>query len=374
MRWLLVITLFIICGLPAISQENKTLSFLFMGDIMGHDSQIKSAKVNDSVYDYTCNYQYLKPLISSVDVAIANLEVTLAGPPHKGYPQFSSPDAIADACKNAGIDILGTANNHSMDRGQKGLIRTLDVLDKKGIPHFGTYRDLKEKETHSPLFIDKNGIKVALINATYGTNGIPVKPPVIVDLIDYKRIKKEVEKAQQKQVDKIIVLIHWGKEYLIVPSEKQEKMAESIFKLGVDIIIGSHPHVIQRSEWDKQQDRLICYSLGNFISNQRKLNTDGGQMFRFTLAKDSTGCKIAEAGHFLTWVHTPWEKNGKKFYILPCAEFELQPDFFPKDGSYTKMTTYISNARNNLNTNNKEVFEFLFVDGNWESVVSKGGE
>lgn len=350
------------------SDTTNTLSILFMGDIMGHDSQINSARQTDGTFDYSEVFTYLKEEISAVDVAIANLEVTLAGRPYKGYPQFSSPNALAIAAQNAGIDILGTANNHSCDRRKQGILRTITVLDSLHFKHTGTYRDKTERDTVSPLIIEKKGFKLALLNYTYGTNGIPVPQPTIVNIIDYQTIQAEIEKAKQQSPDKIIMFIHWGTEYQHQPNDKQKQIAQFCFDHGVDYIIGSHPHTIQKSQWqtDTTQDRFITYSLGNFVSNQRKRYTDGGQMIKLVLKKSNEKVKIIESGFFLTWVYTPVIQNKKHFHILPCAKYELQPDFFITPEHFDKMKLFISDSRNLLNTNNLNVREYLFYNNHWE--------
>lgn len=354
------------------TNNSNTLSLLFMGDIMGHDTQINSARQADGTYNYTEVFEYLKPVISDVDVAIANLEVTLAGPPFKGYPQFSSPDELAIAAQKAGIDIFATANNHSVDRGKQGILRTLDVLDSLKFTHTGTFRNIAEKDSTSPIFIEQNGIKIALINYTYGTNGIPVPSPTIVNLNNQTALATDIKKAKAKNPDKVILFIHWGSEYQHEPNSKQTQLAEFCFKQGADIIIGSHPHVVQKSEWNidtaTNTERFITYSLGNFVSNQRKRYTDGGKMVQIVLEKNNNGdVYIKESGHYLTWVYTPFINGKKHFHILPCAEFELKPEFFVDSTHFNKMKLFISDSRNLLNTKNKQVREYLLFNGEWSN-------
>jgi len=355
--------------LAQVKDSTTNLSLLFMGDIMGHDSQINSARQADGSFDYTEVFEYLRNEISEVDVAIANLEVTLAGPPFKGYPQFSSPDNLALAAKNAGIDIFGTANNHSVDRGKKGIIRTLNVLDSLQIPHTGTFRTTEEKTKSTPFIINKNGIKLALLNYSYGTNGIKVPSPTVVNLIDYKSIASDVELAKAQNTDKIIMFIHWGTEYQHEPNKYQTDVADFCFNKGVDYIIGSHPHVVQKSEWEtdsiKEKELFITYSLGNFVSNQRKRYTDGGQMIKLVLQKENNNVSIKESGFYLTWVYTPVIQGKKHFHILPCGKYELEPEFFASPEHFDKMKLYISDSRNLLNSQNKNVKEYLFFENKW---------
>jgi poly-gamma-glutamate synthesis protein (capsule biosynthesis protein) len=346
---------------PHDEQENS-LTFLFIGDIMGHDTQINSAyDEKTETYDYYSCIAPLEPIINNVDFAIANLEVTLAGPPFKGYPQFSSPDQLAIDFMKAGIDVFATANNHSCDRRKQGILRTIDVLDSIKIAHTGTFKNSEEKEKNNPLILEKNGIRVALLNYTYGTNGIPVPTPTIVNMIDIKEIAKDIEKSKSKNVDQIIVFMHWGLEYQSEPNKEQIYLANFCLSRGVDIIIGSHPHVIQKAIWQKgnpsDSDTLIAYSLGNFVSNQRKPRTDGGMMFQFTITKEGGITKVTDAGYHLTWVNKTRKSGKTKFEILPCAQFESNADYFDSPADYQMMKTFISDSRKLMQTQNLNVPE-----------------
>ena len=201
MHILLLISL-ILTYYNAECQDNTTsgdkFSLLFIGDIMGHDEQIWSAENREThTFNYDNVFRYIKPVISEADIAIANFEVTLAGPPYMGYPQFSSPADLAVACKNAGIDYLVTANNHSADRGKNGIIKTIENLDSIGIPHTGTFLSAAMRDSLSPLFINRNGASIALLNYTYGTNGIKVPDPVIVNMLDKEFDYKVIFKKQK---------------------------------------------------------------------------------------------------------------------------------------------------------------------------------
>ena len=168
-KQLLSAIIFLSAFFPA---QGQSLKIIFAGDLMGHTPQHKAARTADSSYDYAPCFRFVKDYIQSADVAIVNLEVTLAGPPYTGYPQFSSPRELALAAKEAGFDIMATANNHCMDRGRMGLERTLRVLDTLGIPHLGTYRNREQRDREHPLIVERNGVRLALLCYTYGTNGI----------------------------------------------------------------------------------------------------------------------------------------------------------------------------------------------------------
>jgi len=351
---------------------DTVLTLLFAGDIMGHDGQIFSAR-NDSsgTYEYDSVFRHIAPFISSVDVATGNLEVTMGGPPYKGYPAFSSPDELAVACRNAGFDILGTANNHSADRGSRGIFRTLRVLDSLGIRHTGTWASPEERDIISPLMICHEQMRIALLAYTYGTNGIVVPPPATVAYIDTIRAAADIRRAEWLGADRTIIFIHWGIEYDTMPSAEQKKTAEALRRAGADLIIGSHPHVVQpvAAETDSAVIRNpVVWSMGNFVSNQRTRRRDGGLMIRLEITANSDTAYVSDAGYVLTWVYTPVENGKQKFYILPCAEFEKKPEFFQLPVHYEAMVLYITDARRLLDNHGTGFREMTFADGKWIGV------
>ena len=374
-RSFVFLTLFISLFYPINGQVqvNKTvqdkISLLFIGDIMGHDEQIWSAENREThEYNYDDVFQYIKPVISAADISIANFEVTLGGPPYMGYPQFSSPATLAAACKNAGIDCLVTANNHAADRGKNGIINTINRLDSLGIPHTGTFLNQACRDSLTPLMIKRNGASVALLNYTFSTNGITVPQPVIVNMLDKELIARDVKKAKDKKADIIILFLHWGTEYDTIPSKSQTDLAGYFHTIGVDLVIGSHPHVLQKMIWNKKDttvNDLVIYSLGNFVSNQRKPKTDGGSMVKVELTRNGNKYHISNAGYYLTWVYTPIVKYRKKFYILPCSEFENRPEFFDKPEAFQLMKKFISDSRKLLNEQNINIKEYIFYGYSW---------
>ena len=354
------IYLFLLCFLWSSSINSQEISFLFMGDIMGHGPQIKSAwQENKKQYEYSEVFNPLEDIISSVDFAIGNLEVTLAGKPFKGYPQFSSPDELAVACKNSGMDVLVTANNHSCDRKNKGIVRTLDVLDSLKILHTGTFKDVNKREKNNLLVLSKEGIKVGLLNYTYGTNGLPFSDPVYVNLVDSVLIKKDVINAKNKDLDKLIVFVHWGYEYKDFPNSYQKKYNRFFQGLGVDVVIGSHPHVIQPMVYSKENNHefLTVFSLGNFVSNQRAERKDGGAMFRLSFQKTDNNIQISRKEYIPVWVHKYMEKEKYHFQILPCARPIYNEKYFSNKEDFQKMKTFLDNTRAHLNTNNLAIKE-----------------
>ena len=355
--------------LITLQKRDTVLTLLFAGDIMGHDGQIAAA-LDDSTgkYEYDSVFRYISPVISAADVAIGNLEVTLGGAPYKGYPAFSSPDALAVACMNAGFDILVTANNHSADRGTKGLLRTIRVLDSLGIAHTGTWVSSEARDSLSPLMIRHDSMQLALLAYTYGTNGIVVPPPAIVSYIDTVMAAADIRKSFDAGADRTIIFIHWGTEYDTLPDTQQKKTAAALLRSGADIVIGSHPHVIQpmTAETDSGVIRNpVVWSMGNFVSNQRTRRRDGGAMIRLDLASRGDTTVITEAGYILTWVYTPTDGGKKRFYVLPCADFENRPEFFQSSTHYDAMMVFIRDARRLLDSLNTGFREMTWSEGNW---------
>ncbi|MEO0008079.1 MAG: hypothetical protein RJA20_2275 [Bacteroidota bacterium] len=321
--------------------KTDTLRLLFAGDVMGHAPQIASAQLTrDKKYDYEPCFQYVKPIVSSADLAIANLELTLPGkPPYTGYPMFRSPDALAEAIKNAGFDVLVTANNHSNDARGTGVISTLRTLDRLKLSHTGTFTDANERDTRYPLILSRNGFRLALLNYTYGTNGVPTDSPTIVNLIDKTRMAADLEKAKSQKPHYIIVFMHWGLEYQLTENAEQKDLAAFLVSNGADLIIGSHPHVVQpvRQEhvytpegYDKNV--VVVYSLGNYISNQLKPHTDGGIMFEVELLKKE-GAEKAETGKngiIPVWRYIHKDPTGKTtYFVVPVARATADPALIP---------------------------------------------
>ncbi len=342
----------------------NTMSLLFIGDVMGHGPQIRSAyNYKTKVYNYDTVFYYLKDIMSEPDFTIANLEVTLAGPVYKGYPQFSSPDAFAEAGKNAGIDVFVTANNHCVDRRLQGLKRTIDVLDTLHLLHTGTFKNKDARDTTNLVILEKDSIKVGILNYTYGTNGIPLPKPAVVNLLDTAIMHKDIKLAKKDSLDKLILVLHFGKEYQSYPNKFQKNLVADLFNSGADIIIGSHPHVIQKMIYlpanDSVKEKFVAYSLGNFVSNQRKLKTDGGVMARIVLKKENGKTFIDTSNYILTWVYKKYRtKSLSDYFILPAAKYENNKSFFKSPADFAKMKLYIKNSRALLDKGNVGVREY----------------
>ena len=297
------------------------LSILIAGDFMQHGPQIKAALQPDSSYNYDECFARVIPVIEDADVAIGNLEVTLGGKPYAGYPQFRAPDEYLQAIVDAGIDIILTANNHCLDSGKHGLERTIMMMDSVGVPHVGTYLDSIDCAINYPYLFEQNGIRVAILNFTYGTNGLKVEKPNIVNMMDTLVIAGDLAKAQSMNPDIIIALPHWGIEYQTLPSKEQRKMANWLIDKGVDHVVGGHPHVAQPMELLNDGQNFVAYSLGNVISNQSMPNTYGGYMVRLDFVKNDSLTMLSDCAYIPYWVSRPHDNDFKHNYrLLPLDE------------------------------------------------------
>ena len=336
--------------------DTSSLTIVFAGDIMGHDTQIEGAwDSTTQSYNYEPVFRYISDYISDADIAIGNLEVTLGGPPYKGYPQFSSPDALAEEIKKAGFDVLVTANNHALDRGEAGFSRTLDMLDSIGFFRAGTYHDSLEQANIHPLIIEKNSIRIALLNYTYGTNGLKIDMPYIINRIDTSLISRDIDKAKMANPDLIIVFIHWGNEYEREENVTQKKLAAFILSKGVDAIIGSHPHVVQPIRFlsvdgDTMNTHPVVYSLGNFVSNQRAQYKDGGIVAELHISKIGQETRFDSINYLPYWVWRQDRPDGKStFYVLPVAKYESNPDAFELlPGDVYRLNRFARDTREHL--------------------------
>ena len=342
--------------IPTEPQEHQ-VTLIFGGDLMQHEPQIKAARTANGTYDYSDVFDYMAPEIQRADIAIANFEVTLGGPPYKGYPQFCAPDEYLKAAIDCGFDVLTTCNNHSVDTYARGINRTILMMDSLGVKHLGTYRNATEREALYPFIIEHDSIRICLLNYTYGTNGIRVPAPCVVNLIDTTVIARDIAKAKSMNPDVIICMPHWGDEYVLLPNKSQRDLADWLFAHGVDHIIGGHPHVVEPIEVREQngEKHLLAYSLGNFVSNQSRPNTDGGTMVRMTLTKRDGHTTLTDCGYNLYWVSRPVTSGRRQYRVLPAG--------FPSDSlnatERAKRDTYLKNTRALFAKHNKGIEEYI---------------
>ncbi|EKY01498.1 bacterial capsule synthesis protein [Porphyromonas catoniae F0037] len=319
---------------PQEEAKADTLQLVFAGDIMTHGPQIKAADQGRGNYDFTPSFELVRPMIERANLALANLETTFGGTPYRGYPMFSSPSSLGSALKEAGFDVLTTANNHSCDRGRYGVVNTIDVLDSLGIRTTGSYRTKAERSQRTPLIIDVRGVKLAVLAYTYGTNGLPIPQPALVDTIDLEQISDDLRRADSLGADYKIVQIHWGNEYEKHPSKRQRDLAAVLARQGVGAVIGSHPHVVQDSEWIEEEGAkmktFVIYSLGNFISNQTSpAATRGGMLLSLELIRDrSTGKWTTRPSYQYVFVQKR-TSSGHPIYRLHPVSLDSIPEGIP---------------------------------------------
>ncbi len=335
---------------PPVPTKITEITIGSTGDVLIHEPVYNSVKSSSGEYDFTEIFQYIKPNIESYDYFVANLETTLAGNEngrrYTSYPCFNSPDSIATALKDAGVDCFLTANNHCYDTGSHGIHRTQQVISDMGFDYVGTVTD----ESAKRYFVeDIKGIKIGFAAFTYETttspdrkaiNGILVDKETdsLINSFNYDRLD-EFYTSLQAQLDGMkndgaqmkVVYLHWGNEYQTTENDYQHKIAQKLCDMGVDVIVGGHPHVIQPVELYTSQTtpthKMVCvYSLGNFISNQRKHimnlstgHTEDGMIFEMTFSKYSDGTVVFEKINVVpTWVHMH-SANGKEYNIVPLV-------------------------------------------------------
>ena len=326
---------------------------LSTGDIMVHTPQLYGAKNQNGEYDFSHFFKEAKAYFKNYDLNVANLEVTFGGEESgkfDGYPKFNTPDTLADAIKNSGLNFLITSNNHSYDTGLYGLKRTAKVLSDKGIEFIGT-RETAEK----PLYTVKeiNNIKIGMANFTYETSGstpgrkflngsiIAEEANDLISSFSYNRIEefyleadRTIKDMKNQGAEFIVFYIHWGEEYQLSANTWQKSIAQKLSNLGVDIIIGSHPHVVQPIELIHSEDgenTTVClYSTGNAVSNQRQEimdscpsgHTEDGLFFTYSLRKYGEEVTLESIDIIPTWVNKYLENGGYKYTIYPLDNIE----------------------------------------------------
>lgn len=319
------------------------ISIMCAGDVMAHQPNINSALKPDDSYSFDENYEYVKKYIKKADLAMCNMETTFGGGTPDGYPMFNAPDELADAVKSAGFDVAITSNNHMMDTGSEGMLRTLRVLRKAGLETVGSHEDGEKG-----YIIEKvKGVKVGIVAYTYETpsapdgsvtinsNKISDETAGLINSFNYKeldsgdldRIKADVDGCRRDGADVVICYMHWGEEYEEEPNTHQKEMARSLADMGADVIFASHPHVLQKADVIESSSGTkvpVFYSLGNFISNQRTETlqnkyTESGAMATVTLTMDSgsDGVQAESVRIQPTWVDKYTQDGTNEFRIIP---------------------------------------------------------
>lgn len=303
-----------------------TVTLCFTGDLMCHSTQFNYANVGADTFDFTGVYTEVKTFLSESDFTVGNLETVVAGKNkgYSGYPYFNAPDDFIYALKDAGFDLLITANNHALDQGWDGVKRTIEIINDNQLYQTGTF--VSKEDRDSVRIFEINSITIAFLAYSENTNGLPIPKgkDFAINLIDEELMKNDIVKAREKNVDVVLVHLHFGQEYLREPDDYQKQIVNKIIEYGADIIIGGHPHVIQPVNFFKTNNAkldsgFVAYSLGNFVSNQRWRYSDAGLILNIQISKNilSDSIYIREVNYLPTWVFKGETEKGREYVILP---------------------------------------------------------
>lgn len=312
-------------------ETDITFTMTAIGDVMCHNTQYWDAYIKETdEYDFSYVFDDINRYIKTADIAVGSLETSFAGKErgYSNYPTFNTPDALAYNLKKLGLDVLSTAGNHCLDMGFSGLSRTIDVLDDADISHLGTYKTQEDRD--KILFKYVKGIKIAFVNYTYGTNGIPIPDgkEFCVNLIDKDLMKKDIESAKVQNADIIVACMHWGTEYRTTANSEQEKLADFLFQNGVDIILGNHPHVLEQMEKrtitledGTTKDGFVIYALGNFICDQNAENTRNSIILNLKITKHTEGkISIDKADYVPIYMYKGASSQLRRMKLLDIEE------------------------------------------------------
>ena len=332
--------------------EPITFTLTSLGDTLCHNTQYWDAyNSKTDEYDFSYVYEDIKNYTLSSDITIGSLETTFAGKEkgYSNYPTFNTPDSLATALKDIGVDVVSLAGNHALDYGYTGLCRTIDVFNNIGLSHLGTYKTAEDQE--KILIKDVKGVKIAFINYTYGTNGIPLPSgkDFCVNLIDKDFIKKQINQAKEQNVDMIVACMHWGTEYRTTANSEQKDLANFLFENGVDVILGNHPHVLEPMEKKTitlqdgtTKDVFVVYALGNFTADQRDEITRDSAILNLTITKNSDSkISIDKVNYVPIYMYKNTNVSTHKFKILDIEKTI-------KDYEEGKNTSINSTVYNNL--------------------------
>ena len=359
-------------GKNSVTEEETSARIMANGDLLYHDIIYISAKKSDGTYDFHENFEYVKPWLKQADLVIGDFEGTVNKDHYlAGYPLFNAPGEVMDAIKDAGYQVLDLAHNHILDSQIEGVVSTADAIEKAGMTPIGVYTH--EPRDKAPIVIKEvNGIKVALLAYSYGFNGIEQSISqedynrYLSDL-DEEKMKAEIERAE-KEADITIIMPQMGVEYQIEPTEEQKKLYHKMIDWGADIIFGGHPHVVEPAETvEKEGDKkLIIYSMGNFISNQRIETmqdvenakwTERGVLMDVTIKKKSGKTTIETAQAHPSWVsRTPKGGYSPEGYPLYLYQTYILEDFI-EGGKYRSQLDEATKER--IDTAYKEMNEHV---------------
>lgn len=317
-----------------------TITISVVGDLMCHSPQFQYAHVDADSFDFTPTFSGVKKFFDSSDFVFGNFETVTAGKQmrYSGYPYFNSPDDYIKSLKKVGFNFLFTSNNHCLDRGETGVIRTLEQLKENQIASTGTFSSQKDRD--SIRVISANGIRFAVVSYTYGMNGnyLAKGKHYLVNRISDSLLVWDIQKAKSDSVDFVLVYFHFGEEYQREPNQYQKDIVQTALKAGADIILASHPHVLQPIQFfqkdsvnrssGKLDSGFVAYSLGNFFSNQQWRYSDAGVILQFQITKDliSKALHLEKISCIPTWVFKGKIEGKREYRIIPYSNsFENYP-------------------------------------------------
>lgn len=341
--------------------DDIVINMVATGDVMCHTTNFNAAyDAQTKTYDFSPVFANVAKHITKADIAISNLETTFAGEDrgYTGYPTFNSPASLGEALKNIGVDVVSTANNHSLDKGYSGVESTLNTLDEIGLAHVGTARSTEEQNTI--LVKDVNGMKIAFLSYTYGTNGIPIpagKEYSVNMMNDEELVTGQLEALKELNVDLVCASVHWGIEYSQKQNDDQEDFANYLFNHGVDVIIGNHAHVIEPMEKKNitledgtEKEVFVVYALGNFISGQTIKNTKTTAILDMQIRKSGKTGKISidSVDYTPVYCHDSGKKDKTRYTLFDIRESMLEYESGNKeninDNLYRTLKAELENA------------------------------
>lgn len=348
---------------PVIVQTQRRAVIRVAGDFVIHEALLHSAQTlgGGEAYEFSPMLSEIRAALSNADFTFANVDGALSGlvgrDVYSGYPQFNTPESLLPALKNAGVDGLTMANNHMLDRYYDGLIRSLDNAEAAGF--FTTGASRSQEERMQPTILTVCDIRIGVLNYTCSLNSIdrmrglnPNAMAFAVHAVKNSDFEQDVRTLREADAELILCFMHWGTEYMKTPDSTQTTLAKQLMQAGVDVIIGGHPHVVQRADWlegtnqfGEAQRTLCIYSLGNFLSGQRKSGRDGGVIFQLALKEDEGRITVDSFGFVSTWVwRTGTERAGYAYSVLPVSKYREAP---PKNMSHKDRTAMLECDRTN---------------------------
>lgn len=351
---------------PTLAQTERRAVIRVAGDFVIHDALIRSAQAlgGGEAYEFSPMLSEIRAALSNADFTFANVDGALSGivgrDVYSGYPQFNTPELLLPALKNAGVDGLTMANNHMLDRYYDGLLRSLDNAEAAGFFTAGASRS--QEERMQPPLLTLCDIRIGILNYTCSLNSIdrmrglnPNAMAFAVHAVKNSDFGQDVRALREAGAELILCFMHWGTEYMKTPDSTQIALAKQLMQAGVDVIIGGHPHVVQRADWlegtnqfGEAQRTLCVYSLGNFLSGQRQNGRDGGVIFQLALKEDEGRIAVDSFSFVSTWVwRTGTERAGYTYSVLPVSRYRETP---LKDMTQRDRTAMLECDRRNRQT------------------------